>query len=94
MANYVSKELAKGRMQVPAYTPYIVADVTAAPWPVPTAEHTSAIAKWKGGRATAGHAKADRPQPLPLNAWALYRLRFIFTSDLCSVWDSFGGIDF
>ena len=93
MANYVSKEPAKARLQAPAYTPYIVADATAAPSPVPTADHTNAIDKWKGGRATAAQAKAARPQPLPLNDWILYRARFIFTADLCSAWGSFGGID-
>ena len=93
MDNYVSKELAKGRLQVPAYTPYIVADVTAAPWPAPASDHTSAIAKWESGRATAGRAKAARPQPLPLHAWVLYRMRFISTADLCGEWGSFGGID-
>ena len=92
MANYVSKELAKGRLQVPPYAPYIAADVAAAPWPVPTAEHTNALAKWEFGRATAGQAKAARPQPLPLNAWVLYRVRFMFTSDICEAWRSFGGI--
>ena len=93
MANYVSKDLANGRLQVPVYTPYIAAGVTASPWPIPPAEHTSAIAKWKGGRATAGQAKDDRPHPPPLNDWVLYRRRFIFTADLCSARGSFGSAD-
>ena len=97
--------VAKGRLQVPAYTPYIVADVTAAPWPVSSAVHTAALARWKVGRATAGE-KAARPQPLPLGVWILYRMRFIFTAerekgddstplicrDICGAWSSFGGI--
>ena len=97
--------MAKGRLQAPAYTPYIVADVTAAPWPVSSAEHTAALAKWKVGRATAGQKQSACPQSLPLNAWVLYRMRFILTAepekgmisppffrDICGAWSSFGGI--
>ena len=28
---------------------------------------------------------------LPLNAWILYRMRFMFTADLCGDWALFGG---
>ena len=31
VANFVSRELARGEVQVPSYTPYIVADVSATP---------------------------------------------------------------
>ena len=71
--------VAKGRLQVPAYTPYIVADVTAVPWPVGTAEHTAALASWKAGKEK--KKNVSRPQSMPLNAWVLYRMRFIFTAD-------------
>ena len=71
--------VAKGRLQVPTYTPYIVADVTAVPWPVGTAEHTAALASWKAGKEK---KKTSRPQSLPLNAWVLYRMRFIFTAEV------------
>ena len=50
MANFISRELARGKIQVPRYTPYIVADVSVTPWPVPAAEHTMAIAKWSNNR--------------------------------------------
>ena len=75
---------------MPAYTPYIVADVTAVPWPVGTAEHTAALAGWRAGKEK--KKKALRPQSLPLNAWALYRMRFIFTADIRGAWSTFGGI--
>ena len=45
MTNYVSRELARGECQTPSYTPYIVAGVSTAPWPVPSAEHTAAMAQ-------------------------------------------------
>ena len=78
--DYPPVAVAKGRHQAPAYTPYIAADVTAAPWPVSSAEHTAALAKWKVGKA--GQKTSARPQPLPLNAWVLYRMRFTSTADL------------
>ena len=67
---------------------YIVADVSVAPWPVPAAEHTLAIAKGPNNRQA---EKADVPQNLPFRAWLMYRLRFISASDICGAWLPFGG---
>ena len=80
MANCVSRELARGKCQTPSYTPYIAADVSAAPWPVPSAEHTDAMAKWTSDN------QASKPgaQPLPFHTWAMYCMRFIITADLCA----------
>ena len=89
MANYISKELAKGKAQVPSYTPYIVVDVSAVPWPVQSAEHTAVSTNWKAKRQA---NKTTNPQSLPFNAWLLYRLRFIFTADLLGAWSGFGGL--
>ena len=88
MANYASRELARGKRQTPPYTPYIVADISTSPWPVPSAEHTTAVAKWEANK------QAPKPgaQPLPFHTWALYRLRFIIAADLCAAWLPFGGI--
>ena len=82
MANYVSRELARGKCQTPSYTPYITADVSAAPWPVPSAEHAAAMAKWTSNK------QASKPgaQPLRFHTLAMYRMRFIFTADLCAAW--------
>ena len=88
MANYVSRELARGKCQTPPYTPYIVPDLSLAPWPVPTAEHTSALARWKANKQA---PKAGTPL-MPFPTWTLLRLRFIFTADLCGAWSPFGGI--
>ena len=50
MANYVSRELSRGRQRAPIYTTYIVPDLDEAPWPVPTAEHSAANARREGLR--------------------------------------------
>ena len=65
-----------------------VADVTASPRPVPTAEHSAALTKRSGGKT----AKTPKKQQLPLSAWMLYRPRFIFTADICGSFASFGVI--
>ena len=89
MANFISRELARGEIHLPSYTPYIAADVSVAPWLVPAAEHTLAIAKWPNNRQA---KKADHPQRLPFHAWLMYRPRFIFTADIFGAWAPFGGI--
>ena len=89
MVNYVSRELARGKLQVPSYTPYIVPAIAEVPWPVASAEHKAAATKWTGNRQA---AKAAQFQPLPLNAWLLYQLRFILAADICGAWTAFGGI--
>ena len=85
--NYVSLELARGKWQTPSYTRYIVADVSASPWHVPSAEHTAAMSKWTSNK------QAPKPgaQPLPFHTWKMYRLRFIITADLCAAWIPLGG---
>ena len=89
MVNHISKELAVGKLKVPSYTPYIVPNLAEAPWPVPSAEHRTALSKWGSNRQA---ARSANPQALPLNAWILYQLRFIFAADLCGAWSTFGGI--
>ena len=89
MVNYVSRELAVGKLKVPSYTPYIVPNPAEAPWPVDSAEHRAAIAKWNSNRQA---SRSSNPQLLPLNAWLLYQLRFIFSADLCGAWSTFGGL--
>ena len=89
MANYISKEIAVGKLKVPSYTPYIVPNPAEAPWPVPSAEHRTALAKWGSNRQA---SRSANPQALPLNAWLLYQLRFIFAADLCGAWATFGGL--
>ena len=42
-ANCISRELARGKLDIPSYTPYIVPDLSGPgpPWPVPIAEHSA-----------------------------------------------------
>ena len=87
MANYFSKGLAKGGIQAPIYTPYISADLATTTWPVATAEHSAALAEWNGDLQLDTVSKNAH---LPINAWILYRARFIFTADICGGWSSFG----
>ena len=88
VSNYVNLELARGKFQTPSYTPYIAADLSAPPWPVPSAEHTADVAKWK----TNNQASKPGAQPLPFHAWAPYRFRFMIAADLCAAWTPFGGL--
>ena len=55
---------------------------------MPTAEHTSAIDRWKAGRSAA----EILPRHLPLATWVLYRVHFISTSDILGDWETFGGL--
>ena len=89
MVNYVSRELAFGKTKVPSYTPFVVPNLADVPWPAPSSEHKSAIAKWNSNRQDGTSAVA---LPLPLNAWLLYHLRFIFAADVVGAWQLFGGV--
>ena len=86
--NYVSRELGRAKCQTPSYTPYIVADFSAPPWPVPSADRATAMAKWNSNN------QAPKPgaRPRSFHTWAMYRLRFIITADLCDAWLPFGGL--
>ena len=88
MENYSSRELARGKCQTPSYAPYIAAGVSASPWPVPSAEHTAAVANWKPNNQEP--KPGDRPPPF--HSWALYLLRFMIAADLCADWLPYGGL--
>lgn len=47
------------------------------------------MVKWNANRQA---AKAAHPQPVPINAWVLYQMRFIFAADIRGDWNSFGGL--
>ena len=89
MANFISRELARGEIHVPGYTPYIAADVSVPHWPVPASAHTLAITKWSNNRQA---ERAGIPQKLPFQAWPMYRLRFVAAAAICGAWAPFGGI--
>ena len=73
----------------PWYTPYIVADLAEAPWPVQTSEHSAANTRWMGLRQA---AKAPKIHHLRFQGWVLYRFRFVFTADFLGAWSTFGGL--
>ena len=86
VANYISRELARGRNKVPAYTPFIVPGVSAAPWPVPSKERQSDVTRWR----TSARLAKDNPSSIPMQSWILYRLRFLIAADLAGAWAAFG----
>ena len=88
MANYISPEHARGQSKVPAYTPFIVPDVSAPPWPVPSKEHQSAVTRWRASDWKAN----DNPSSIPMQAWLLYQLGFLIAADLAGDWPIFGGL--
>ena len=65
MANAISLELARGRSQVPAYTPFIYPRIAEPPWPISTNEHSAAIANWRSNNRM---AKRDASPWLPRSA--------------------------
>ena len=88
MANYISLELDRCRNKVPAYTPFIVQKVSASPWAVTSKDHMADVARW---RTSARKAKReDNPQPIPMQAWLLYQMRFLIAADLAGAWLGFG----
>ena len=47
MDNYISLELARGRIKVPDYTPFIVSGVSPAHWAIASKEHIAAVTRWR-----------------------------------------------
>ena len=90
MANYISLELARGMAKVPAYTPFIVPDVSASPWAITAKEHVAAVVRWRGN-SRQGKLDANSTA-IPMQAWLLYQLRFIVAADLAGAWSAFGGM--
>ena len=90
MANYIRLELARGHNKVPAYTPFIAPEVSAAPWAVTSKEHTAAVTRWRGNARQA--KREGNPQSIPMQAWLLYQLGFLIAADLAGTWSGFGGL--
>ena len=89
IVNYVSRELAIGKLIAPIYTPYIAPNLADVHFPVPPTANKADMAKWISNRQA---AKASHPQPAPVNVWALYRAHFVISADICGAWNSPGGI--
>ena len=52
-------------------------DISHPPWPAPAPDHTAALNRWRANRQDA----TTQPQHIHLDAWAHYRLRFVFAAD-------------
>ena len=90
MANYISLELARGMAKVPAYTPFIVPDVSASPWVVTSMEHVAAVVRRRGNSRLA--KREGNSAAAPMQARLLYQLRFLIADDLAGAWSGFGGL--
>ena len=90
MANFISLEIARGRSKVPAYTPFAVPDLSAAPWAVSSKEHDAAVSRW--GTSSRVADREGAANSIPTQAWLLYNLRFVIAADLAGDWSAFGGI--
>ena len=90
MANYISLELARGMAKVPAYTPFIVPDISASPWAITAKEHVAAVVRWRGNSRQG--KKDENSSAIPMQAWLLYQLRFLVAADLAGAWSAFGGL--
>ena len=75
---------------MPAYVPFIVPDLPAAPWDIASTEHQAAVARWRTSARQA--IRGDNPQSIPMQAWLQYQLRFWIAADLAEAWAGFGGL--
>ena len=88
--NYISLELSRGRSKLPAYAPFVVPDVSAAPWAITSKDHQAAVTR---RRTSSRQAKReDNPQSIPMQAWLLYQMRFLIAADLACAWSGFCGL--
>ena len=90
MANVISLELARGWGKVPPYTPFIVPEISGAPWPVASSDHSAAIGKWWSNTRIA--KREIFPHDVPIQAWSLYQLRFLLTAEMMGALGFFGGL--
>lgn len=61
MATYASNELARGRLQVPVYTPFVVPEITQSPWPARMADPSAAIIRRKVNRRRRWRPNSNSP---------------------------------
>ena len=87
MANAISAELARALATTPTYTPFVTVELVKKPWAPNSADHVKAVESW-----AARMKNFKSPQPLSIQAWLLYMLRFLIAADVCKAWESFGGM--
>ena len=89
MANAISLEHARGRRKIPARAPFIYPRI-AEPWPVSKNEHPASIAK--RCRNTRQALREPLRRGFPIQAFILYRVRFLIAAELLGSLPTFGGI--
>ena len=89
MCDCATNEIAKAKYKDP-FGPYFVVSLGTAPWIPQSADRLAALDSWESQSAQ------DRPdfppQEVSLQAFSLYRLRFLVAASLCHDSDPFGGL--
>ena len=87
MVNLVTSELTRASSTVPAYRAYVIPDLSKRPWVPLVPEHERSMANWshkmKGLRSG---------QPMNMQSFIFYRIRFIIAADLAGAFRHFGGV--
>ena len=90
MGKYISLGLARGRIVVLAYTPLIVAGVSAARCAIHSNEHQADFSQW---RTSARKAMRGRnPESTPTHDLMLYRMIFLTPDVLAVAAGAFGSV--
>ena len=90
MVNWVNKQRAIASSKDPPFVPYLIPNLTEAPWLPPTTDHSAARTSWIDFSKQA--RRTTSPQELNIQSFDLYQIRFLFAADLCKAFDSFGGL--
>ena len=88
--NTANEQRAIAAAKDPPYAPYLTPKLTETPWLLPSAEHSGARTSWAAYSRQA--RRANSPQELSIQCFALYRIRFVFAAELCGAFGNFGGV--
>ena len=89
MVNFVRKELEEAPGKDPPFNPFLNPKLSASPWMPDSADHVTAHTSWIAYSET--RQKKLRTD-LSIRSFLLYRLRFVFATDLCAWWLPFDGL--
>ena len=76
--------------KIPPFTPYVVPQLSSAPWLPDVAEHRNSFENWSRNARQA--RRRATPQELPIQSFLLYQLRFIVAGECCMAFRPFGGM--
>ena len=79
-----------GSSRIPAHTPYLVPKLRSPPWMPDKTDRTTSLEGWEENSKQA--KRKVLPQDLSIQAWLMYRLRFLFAAECCKAFDTFGGL--